>query len=481
MKKKLILLMVLCLMLPLVACKKEEPSGNIGTPPDNMTQNDDFRTQHADYLNELPERNYSGTEFRVLTSTQTRKFYLGDETNVAISEAVMERDAELENRYGVIMDYTVKDGNSSGQNEYVTNIRNSVSDSLGYDLIIGQTYYCMALASEGYFKDLNGAEYLHLDQEWYHQNINANVLICGKMFGVSGDYLTSQISSAMGLLYNKDMYNDRSYEYDLYELVRNKQWTLEKMKILIQDVHDDLNRDEIRDVSDKYGFFGNGHSINSLIYGFNCPIVEYQEDGSVSINNYYNDHLISVFEALDTFFNSNEAVFRGGDSDNLNSLVNGNSLFISTWIDNLISERMRNSGYDIGVLPNPLFDEAQENYCSYMQRWDLMYIPKNADFEKSTIILEYLNFTSAEHMIPRYWDEALSTRGANEAADGEMLEIIRDTLFYDFAMVFNTELGGLKDGVAYLISSRSNTLSSWWEKNGSKYADSLTILQMFYE
>ena len=135
----------------------------------------------------------------------------------------------------------------------------------------------------------------------------------------------------------------------------------------------------------------------------------------------------------------------------------------------------------IGVLPNPLFDESQSDYCSYMQRWDLMYIPKNADFEKSTIILEYLNFTSAEYMIPQYWDQALSLRGADNLADGEMLEIIRNTLFYDFVMVFNTEMGGLKDGVAYLISSRSNTLSSWWEKNGSKYADSLELLQMFYE
>lgn len=481
MKKILIILMVFCIVLPLVACKTEEPVNNNEETYNDATPDNDFRTQHSDYLNNLPERNYSGTEFRVLTSTQTRKFYLGDETNAAVSEAVFERDMELENRYGVIMDYTVKDGNSSGQNEYVTSIRNSISDPLGYDLIIGQTYYCMALASEGYFLDLNQAEYLHLDQEWYHQNINANVLICGKMFGVSGDYLTSQISSAMGLLYNKDMYDSLSYEDDLYDLVRNKQWTLEKMNTMIQDTYDDLNRDELRDISDKYGFFGNGHSINGLIYGFDCPIAEYLEDGSVSIDNYYNDHLISVFEALDTFYNSNEAVFRGGDSDNLESLVNGNSLFISTWIDNLISERMRNSNYKIGVLPNPLFSEAQENYCSYMQRWDLMYIPKNADFEKSTIILEYLNFTSAEHMIPRYWDEALSIRGANEAADREMLEIIRDTLFYDFVMVFNTELGGLKDGVAYLISSRSNTLSSWWEKNGSKYADSLTILQMFYE
>ena len=480
MKKFLIMLMVLCMIFPMAACskKKEEPSNGSS---EEVEQTNSFRDQYAEYLEKLPEKNYDDAEFRVLTSTQTRKFYLGDETNEAISKAVFDRDTELQNRYGVIMQYTVKDGNASGQTEYVTTIRNSVSDAVGFDLIIGQTYYCMSLASEGYLMDLHQAENLHLDQSWYHPNINNNVMICGKMYGLSGDYLTSQISSAMGLLYNKDMYAALSYEEDLYDLVRNKQWTLEKMNTLIKDTYKDLNGDETRDISNQYGFFGNGHSINGLIYGFDCPVAEYLDDGTVSIDNYYNDHLIRVFEALDVFYNENESVFRGGDSDNLASMQNGNSLFISTWIDNLISERMRNANCKIGILPNPLFNELQSDYCSYMQRWDLMYIPKNADFEKSTIILEYLNFTSAEYMIPQYWDQALSLRGADDMADGEMLEIIRNTLFYDFVMVFNTEMGGLKDGVAYLISSRSNTLSSWWEKNGSKYADSLELLQMFYE
>lgn len=480
MKKFLTILLAFCMILPLAACnKKKEEAPTDAT--EEMEQTNSFRDQYADYLAELPEKNYDDSDFRVLTSTQTRKFYVGDETNEAITKAVVVRDAELQKRYGVIMKYTTMDGNAGGQSAYIDTIRASVSDSVGFDLIIGQTYYCMSLASEGYLMDLFQANNLHTEQPWYHSNINANVVICGKMYGISGDYLTSQISSAMGILYNKDMYNSLGYEDDLYALVRDKKWTLEKMTSLTKDVYQDLNHDDVRDVADQYGFFGNGHSINGLIYASDCPIAEYLEDGTVSIDNYYNDHLISVFETLDIFYNENDNVFRGGDTDNLVSLENGKSLFVSTWIDNLISERMRNAVCKIGVLPNPLFDEAQTNYCSYMQRWDLMYIPQNADFEKSTIILEYLNFTSAEYMIPQYWDLALSARGADESADRDMLEIIRNTLFYDFVMVFNTEMGGLKDGVAYLISSRSNTLSSWWEKNGSKYADSLELLQMFYE
>lgn len=481
MKRILIGILVFCMILPLAACKKEKTPDESKETESAGSSESLFRTKYADYLKNLPERDYEDTKFRVLTSLQTRKFYLGDETNEAISEAVVKRDNEMNSRYGVIMDYTVKDGNSSGQTEYVTTIRNSISDQFGFDLIIGQTYYCMSLASEGYFLDLNQAKYLNTEQEWYHPNINSNAVICGKLFGISGDYLTSQISSAMGLLFNKDLYATNQNQEDLYELVRTKQWTLEKMKVLIKDSYQDTNNDLSRDASDAYGFFGNGHSINGLIYGFDCPVAEYKEDGTVTIDNYYNDHLIKVFEALNSFFNENENVFRGGDYDNLSSMENGHALFISTWIDNLISERMRNAACKIGVLPNPLFDTDQKNYCSYVQRWDLMYIPKNADFEKSSIILEYLNFTSTEFMIPRYWEQALSLRGADDAVDGEMLSIIRSTLFYDFVMVFNTELGGLKDGVAYLIGSKSNTLSSWWEINGKKYADSLTILQMFYE
>ncbi|MGM9683851.1 MAG: hypothetical protein ACI3XQ_09655, partial [Eubacteriales bacterium] len=294
-------------------------------------------------------------------------------------------------------------------------------------------------------------------------------------------YLMSQISSAMGILYSKDMYESLKYEDDLYELVKNKEWTLEKLNLMTQDVYQDLNNSATVDDADRFGFYGNGHSINGLLYGFDCPVTNYLDDGSVSIANYYNEHLVSVFDNLYRFFNDNNNVIRGGDSDNLVAVSSGKTLFASTWIDTLISERMRNSADRIGILPNPLFDTEQEEYYSYMQRWDLMYIPTNADFERSTIVLEYLNFTSAEYMVPRYWETSLSLKGADEEADKEMLQIIRDSLFYDFVMVFNTEMGGMKDAVAFLISSRSNSLSSWWQQNEKKYSESLEILQMFYE
>ncbi len=491
MKKITLMLLVLVLLLSAVACTPKDVPATDPTPDNTPNDIDEYK----DYLDALEVKDYNGKDYNVLSTTQTREFYVVEEENVLLNETIVIRDNDVQKRYNMKLKYNVMDGNQSGATAFTTRIRGAALASGGetFDLVLGQNYYCMSLASEGLWTDLSSIGQLQWDREWYHDNINKSAVISGKQFGGSGEYLMSQTSSSMCLLYNKTLYESNKYEEDIYQLVRDRQWTYEKMNIMVTGLYQDINRSTTRDSEDTYGFLGNSHTVNSIIVGGNCPIASYNDDGTVTVENYYSDRLVNVFNYLFAFFNENPAVrcATSTDSDfpsNVNvdtfsvyMLANGKTLFASTWMGNLAgSEDLKNSSDSIGVVPNPLYDTDQEEYVTYNMRWEMFYIPANADAEYSATILEYLNFTSMRYMLPQYYDNALQLRGADDTADAEMLRIVHDSMYYDFVTVFSQELGGLRDAVAYLIKQNDNGLSSWWGNNSTSYNTTLLLMQDFY-
>ncbi len=493
--KRIILVFIALVMLISVAACTKAPKDNTDSTQNNDIVADLEDTKYDEYLNSLEARDYNGKDYNILCTSQTREFYIVEEENVLLSDTILIRDADVKKRYNINLKYTVMDGNQSGATAFTTRIRGAAqsSGSDTFDLILGQNYYCMSLATEGIWTDLLTVDEIQWEREWYHDNINKSAMISGKQFGGSGEYLMSQTSSSMCLLYNKTMYESNGYDEDIYQLVRDRKWTYEKMNTMVKGLYQDNNRNSIRDSEDTYGFLGNSHTINSILVGGNCPIAAYNDDGTVTVENYYSSRLSDVFDYLYSFFNENDAVrcATATDSDfpanvnvdtfSVNMLANGKTLFASTWMGNLAgSDDLKNAISTIGVVPNPLYDENQESYVTYNMRWEMFYIPINADAEYSATILEYLNFTSMIYMLPQYYENALQLRGADNTDDSEMLRIVHDSMYYDFVTVFSQELGGLRDAVAYLIKSKQNTLSSWWGNNKSAYTTTLELMQDFY-
>ena len=140
---------------------------------------------------------------------------------------------------------------------------------------------------------------------------------------------------------------------------------------------------------------------------------------------------------------------------------------------------LRGSQYEYGVVPHPLFDEEQDNYLTYTMRWELFYIPLNANSERSAIITDYLNYTTEKIVVPAYWETALNSREADAPDDSEMLHLVRDSLYYDFATFYTDELGGIyhgptgKGGIVELIKNNNEGLSQWWRSNKTKFQTSL--------
>ncbi|MBE6634070.1 MAG: hypothetical protein E7620_07000 [Ruminococcaceae bacterium] len=474
MKKILTLLLVLCMMLPLAAC------GNDGNTPAVTTGGNGSSggnpTDEPSYLDQLPVRDYDLEEFHVLCTSQTKNFYSVTEADKdPVSVSVYNRDMAVEERYNIVFKYTDLNGNRDGQDEFLTTLKNSVTmGSDGFDLVVGQNYYCLPVAAEGNLYDLASSPFLHWDEKWYSSKINDNAAIHGKIFGGSGSYIMSQISYAMATFYCKELFEARYPDTDLYEMVREGEWTYEKLYEYTADVYNDTNPNYRRDDNDDFGYVYNGHGIAASVAASETPITSLDDEGKLTVKNYYNDHLVDVFEKYSLFYNDSRGTYKAGtDYGPAELLGRGRTIFACAQLGALHDcADLKNSELHFGVLPMPMLDTDQEEYYTYTMRWELFYIPTNADFERSAIILEYLNYTTEKYVIPAYWDEALTLRAADTDQDSEMMYIVRDALWYDFVTFFNHEIP-MRDAVANQISNGSTRFSSWWRTNGDTFEQNL--------
>ena len=471
-KKISVLLLVICMMVPVFAgCSSEKDKETENTTPTGTLSAMD------EYLASLPDRDFGGEDFSILCTTQTEFFFNVNEMgSEVVGKSVYTRNQEVKDKYNINLVFKSLDGNIAGQGDFANEIRNTTAAGEGHDLIIAQNYYTLPLATEGCLMDLNNSEYLHWDKEWYHNKINQHTEINGKRYAGSGDLVMSQISNAMGIFYNKDVYAEQGYTEDLYALVKNKQWTIEKLLTLTKDFHIDATENGKSD-DDTFGFFANMHGATSMLLGMECKIISYDGNGKPSLDNYYNERLLAAADKLHALIQTNEGgSWKNEDELGVQKVADGTAMFASSRIGYFVeSADLRNSQHNIGILPNPLYDTTQTEYYTSTMRWELFYIPSNADLETSAIILEYLNFNSFEYVIPAYWETAMTIRGANTVEDSEMFNLIRDNLYFDFANVFKGSLKGISDAVGNLVHSSTGKLrlAAWWGSNSSTYKKAL--------
>ena len=471
MKKLIAMLLVLCMLLLGAACSKKNDSNTPGsstTPADTGTRDP--------YLDSLPKRDYGGEEFYVLCTTQTAPFYdiTEEEGGNNVSTAVFSRNNAVADRYHVTIRHKQLDGNMTGSVAFATEIRTSILADKGYDLIVGQNYYCLPAAVEGNLQDLAASNDLHWEESWYSQKINNNAAVNGRIFGASGTYIMSQISYAMATMYNKELWLQLGFQDDLYQLVRDREWTYEKLNEYVAGQYQDTNQDNNIDSGDQFGYVNNAHGVAASIAAAGIPITTKDDSGNLTVLNYYSTRLVQVFDSYYAFYNDAIDAFNMKDDfDPAVMLGAGQTLFACAQLGVLNDcAELRNSKFHVGVLPMPMYDTAQQEYVTYTMRWELFYIPVNADFDRSTIVLEYLNYTSEQLIIPAYWETALNKRAADAPQDSEMMYVVKDALWYDFVTFYN-HIIPMRDAVASLINNRNNRIANWWKSNKDTYQSQL--------
>lgn len=463
-----------------LSCKKDEEDEADGSEVSTEVSNNGNSEAEYVYEQDVPKKNYDGAKIRILCSTQMQQFMVDDFAPIqTVRQAVRTRNVRTEELYNVELEYETINGNGSNSDQFAAQIRNSVlADAQNYDIVIPQSYYGTALATEGLYYNLSNSEYIKWEKPWYYQSINEQCEIYGQTYFLASAYLMDKLVLSEVVFYNAKIGADNGIsEEELYSKVIDGKWTLDVMLEYMSRAKSD----------DCYGCVTFLHGIRGLIIGSDTPFVTKDNTGELKVS-YYTPHLVNVFQKVYDFAHSDEQAvkFSSEDEGVLEEFEKGNSLFsISYMMSVPEAVSYGESEVDYIILPMPKFTEGQTNYITDVQRWELISVPTNANTERACIVLDALSYYTYEKVVPVMFEDLLGSRWAKDPNAAKIIEIIRQSIHYDFTSIFQSQMAKIYSGensLTYLISNEDSGISTWWGSKGTMFSDYLdALIADYYE
>ncbi len=481
MRKITTTLLLLAMLLSLAACGNATVETE-ATADTNAAVTD---TAAADVeetrpMHKVAETDFGGVKFNIAYPDWQgyRHYFFADEaTGDAMNDAIFTRTINVEEYLNV--DITQEDVGSIS--DVVTQVKNTVT--AGDDMFSMALLHCIqgvsALPTGGYIYNLDTLPNLDMEADWWNR-AQMDVLRLGKntYYGVS-DYM---IPCPYVIFFNKEMVENRNMD-NPYDLVYEGKWTLDKFVSMATSVTQDVNGDgQYTTDDDIVGVTTNEASkYIPFMTGADQFITSTGEDGKIHLD-MNNERTFKIVETLHKLMETKGTTHQGPTDTEEDVFPMGSGRLLFRLSSIVTAEVYRDVEVDIGLLPYPKYDEAQENYVS--QDWGgLMCVPATiGDPEMVGSVIELLSWESANDVIPAYFDVTLSGKLARDEDSRNMLELLFDTIAYEVGGNYF----GFSNGFNNLFYTASNLVikgdstdfASWYAKN--EKAAQATI-DTFYE
>ena len=391
----------------------------------------------------LPDADMNGMPFRFLNYDPVTLTWalidqvVDEETGESINDEIFRRNSRISEKYNVVFEETV--------NEDVPSIYRKTLMS-GEDLYeIGMPYdsYTATLYSDGLIRSWDCLPHVDLERSWWDQNANHIFNIGGKQFAAVGDFYLGMLTRGFVIVFNKELLASADLNVNLYDMVRNSTWTLDKYIEIAKQFPRDLNGDGQWDEGDQYGTAGAIKlHFGSLAIGCGAKYFSYDKDGNPYFSVGEDAHTINVFEKIyelhdgtNIYFQHYKNTFHSGSNESRDMFLEGRTIFQGTSTKGI--EYYRDSDFDIGILPYPKFDEKQEEYHILTSECGVATIPVTIPEERLanvSIILEALSRDGQQNLIPTYKEVVLKSKYSRDEDSAEMLDIIFKSSTYDLGM-----------------------------------------------
>lgn len=448
-----------------------------------VTEADDGRVKDA-----LPAIDYDGDEVSILYREEVAYEFATEQTGELMDDVVYNRNLAVSERFNLTLNYIGMPGLWADASSYRGTIENTVlaGDST-YDIVTGQSNIVLPLATENIYLDMMDAKYIDYSKPYWKDGYHDNATVDGKLFSVAGDYALTTLTETNVILFHAGLFDNYDVEYP-YQLVRDGKWTLDAFITLAQSFSEDLNGDGTLDDDDLRGFTAYGNSINPFAYSTQATIIKTDENGDRVID-FPNERDIEVCDKIYDLVHSQYYLKRdtlpSGFAHNDNAVVYeleiGHSAMVGVVLKGV--EWLREMKEDFGILPYPKGDEAQEDYvCSILRRFTVASIPTTAENpDQSSLVLEALSNLGYNDIIPTYFNVALKDKYSRDSETAEMLDIIREGAYFDFADVFyGNDLGPASDYLSGYVYGNSKGLAGYFEKQRKMIQHSLDKLYEAY-
>lgn len=434
-----VLLLALNFVFGTAACSAE-PAGDetMTTAPETTLT---IETEDLTFKDELPETDYGGYEFRVVTGIHgtylISTFSVESESGDTLDDVLFRRNTKLEERFNIKFKENVLN-DIFKVNDEVKKTTTAGDDA--YDLAMMIDRYALTAGINGQLYSYNDLPYINFEKGYWDQNMSRDFSIGDKLFFTSGADNLVFFSSITHLVFNKVMAADFNLESP-YNLVRGGKWTFETFFGMMSDVTADLDGDGTFSDTDQYGIVATNNMFwPNLWINSGYKLVEKDEDDMPYFNIPGNDGFVSILQTIHDYGygGDSKAVFligrdkvtnytTTGSAYNLSMVMftAGRSLFCGASLVTILDTRGMDD--DFGIIPYPALNEVSAGTaygCRTFGGFPYVVPVTNSDLSRTSMVMEALASESYQNVRPALYDILLKTKVSRDAESEEMLDMM---------------------------------------------------------
>lgn len=450
--KNIILILTILSIAILTACSDNTASENPTlTTSSNSTEETtviDAETSRSQVKDNLPDNlDFSGTVIRILSRNNGTSLGMEitapENTGDVVIDAIYNRQLKVEERLNIKIEPLYVNQDIHGGDQINGKIRSAVlAGSDDYDIAANHMSQFTPLILEGMFFNLNNLDYLDFEQPWWSASFKEKITVDGKLYFAVGDIALTMIKAMYTQFINLDLFENVFPDEDIYEVVLSGNWTLDKMIDYCKSMYSDLNGDGTVDINDQFGYNVNngGHHCDAWMGATNVLII----DSSGEIPEFILDNP-RTYEFVDTYrrllFNDNCSFLTTlSDSEYYKPFKENRALFTAMMLSNV--EHLRDMDPDYGMIPMAKLNDAQEEYTGWTHNGFSAFavIQTCAYPDTAAAVLEAMCVESYRNVTEAFFDIALKLKYARDNVSAQMLDIVRDSIVFDFGMVYSQSL-----------------------------------------
>ena len=462
----------------------------------NTAQSTDAPQETTEYVPTTEEilgfgkENNNNQKFTIYTtSTKTYDFNIEGETGDLLEDTVYKKNSMIEEYLGVDIELVLEAGNWAKRKTFNAKITNAyASGDDTFDLVNNLMDCTIPLAMQGVFTNVTDLPYTNIEQPWYISDMLENYGIHNKLYIIIGDQSLSLYKDMSVIFFNSTIWKEKKSDVDLYDIVRNGDWTLDKFLELTSDMASDLNGDGQYDRdNDLLAYFGENVPNGTWMTALDIDIIDLNKDGTYNYHG-LTDRLADVYAKLAEFRQTVPGV------EDINSFTkfpgryipsevfaNGQAAMMCNFI--YATEHIRDMNDDYGIIPIPKYDKSQEDYIAQVGAAAMVYfVPKiQKNLELTSKFIECQAYFGSTYVTPVYYESTLKAKYADDPNMMEMLDKIRENATIDFLFVYSTSLSSSPFTLLRFTDAIKADLASYFTVNKRVFLESVEKLVNAYK
>ncbi|MBQ8345648.1 MAG: hypothetical protein IJY42_05220 [Clostridia bacterium] len=399
-----------------------------------------------------------------------------------VERATYKRNQLIESMYDVKIGHVAMSEAGYWSNKFAEwNVKLSASTG-EYDIVVPDCWW--SLEFSGNLANLMALKEIDLEEDYYTDGWNSQMIINQRMYSIVGDATLDVLMGMEMIFFNKTIAEE--YSIDLYQTVENGDWTLDYMLEILDGFEATLLNSDPND--DIYGVQYDQHSVHSGWYSSGLTVIQTNPYNNIITPILDTQRNVQIADKFQEVLNHNATTleWKTGRTNQLRDAFVAGKTFMFAGLLLHAPQIKQATDLDFGLVITPKFGDADE-YVSQTYHADTWSIASKArDRHMVAAILDSIMWLAdtedpaglgEDRLVHTYMEVVLAGQVAESPEDVKQINLCRELLYYDFAMIVH-KLGVFAN--LEEIVKDSSSLGAQMQSITAEMEQGLTSIMEFY-